>query len=180
MIIKELECTELTPVFLQDFGHRQRIRHVWEKADGQWTLKDVNVIREWNDEKRAWIPQYLKEMMEEGGCTFAAYEGNKLTGFITLDGCFGGTEAQYLNLAMFFVDDSYKRQGIGRQLFSKCAERAIQMGAEKLFISAVPSEETVAFYIAMGCRDAEEIIPEFVDTPEDRYLEYDLKFTVGC
>lgn len=53
------------------------------------------------------------------------------------------------------------------------------MGAEKLFISAVPSEETVAFYIAMRCRDAEEMIPEFVDTPEDRYLEYDLKFTAG-
>ena len=167
----ELKQTDLTPAFLQGFGHRQIYHRIWKKADGQWILKDVNITREWDDEKREWIPQFLCEMMVEGGCTFAAYDGDKLTGFITLDGCFCGTKAQYLNLAMFFIDDDYRRQGIGRQLFSKCAERALHMGAEKLFISAVPSEETITFYFAMGCRDAEEIIPEFVDTPEDRYLE---------
>ena len=48
------------------------------------------------------------------------------------------------------------------------------MGADKLFISAVPSYEPVAFYFKMGCLDAEEVIDEFVDTEFDRYLEYSL------
>ena len=43
-----------------------------------------------------------------------------------------------------------------------------------VFLSAVPAEETVAFYFAMGCGDAEEIVPEFVDTPDDRYLKFSL------
>ena len=48
------------------------------------------------------------------------------------------------------------------------------MNADKLFISAIPSFETVSFYLSMGCKDANEIIFEYVDTDEDRYLEYSL------
>ena len=54
-------------------------------------------------------------------------------------------------------------------------KEASARGAEKLFISSIPAEETVSFYFAMGCRDAEETVEEFVDMPYDRYLEYQLK-----
>lgn len=174
MVIREINQTELKPAFLQDFEHNQTYNRMWEKSDGQWMLKETNVVRTWDEEKRLWIPQYLNQKLERGGFTLGAFAENKLVGFITLDGVFGGSKKQYLNLAMFFVEDRYQRQGIGRKLFEACVKRASDMGAEKLFISAIPSEETVAFYFAMGCRDAQEIIPEFVDTPNDRYLEFKL------
>lgn len=49
------------------------------------------------------------------------------------------------------------------------------MMADKLFISAIPAVETIAFYFSMGCEDTMEMIPEYVDTEQDRYLEYLLK-----
>ena len=60
------------------------------------------------------------------------------------------------------------------RLFAAGMERARRMGAETVFLSAVPTEETVAFYFAMGCEDAEEVVPKFVDTPDDRYLRFSL------
>ena len=54
---------------------------------------------------------------------------------------------------------------------SKAAAAAKTLGAKKLFIPAIPSRETVAFYFASGCRDAQVIIPDFLDTDEDRCLE---------
>ena len=46
------------------------------------------------------------------------------------------------------------------------------MKADKIFISAIPSVETVNFYFNIGCKDALEIIPEYVDTKQDRYMEF--------
>ena len=86
-----------------------------------------------------------------------------------------GTAEKYANLSMLFVDDDWKRNGIGRSLFTEMCRCAKEMGADKLFISAIPSYETVAFYFNMGCSDAKNIIEDFVDTEEDRYMEYDLK-----
>lgn len=76
---------------------------------------------------------------------------------------------------MLFVDDRWKRNGVGRCLFCAICKHAGKMTADKLFISAIPAVETIAFYHSMGCEDAIEIIPEFVDTEQDRYLEYSLK-----
>lgn len=174
MTLREIDKEELKPEFLQNFEHNQTYNRIWEKQDGLWSLKETSVVRTWDEEKRLWIPQYLSEKLENGGFTLGALVEDKLAGFITLDGVFGGFKEKYLNLVMFFVDDRYRRQGIGRKLFEEGVKRASDMGAEKIFISAIPSEETIAFYFAMGCRDAEEIIPEFVDTPNDRYLEFKL------
>lgn len=49
------------------------------------------------------------------------------------------------------------------------------MRADKIFISAISSYDTVAFYFNMGCPDAKYIIDSFIDTKNDRYLEYSLK-----
>ena len=56
----------------------------------------------------------------------------------------------------------------------QAAAAAKELGATKLFIPAIPSEATVAFYFAMGCVDAQTIIPQFLDTDKDRLLELTL------
>lgn len=63
-------------------------------------------------------------------------------------------------------------RGIGASLFNEITKSAKENGAEKLFISAIPSKETVAFYFSQGCVDAAVVIEAFVDTKEDRYFEY--------
>lgn len=178
--LREINKEELKPEFLRNFEHNQTYNRIWERQDGRWSLKETSVVRAWDEEKRLWIPQYLSEKLENGGFMLGAFAEDKLAGFITMDGVFGGFRYQYLNLVMFFVDDRYQRKGIGRKLFEEGVKRASDMGAEKIFISAIPSEETIAFYFAMGCRDADEIITEFVDTPNDRYLEFELSGKDEC
>ena len=56
----------------------------------------------------------------------------------------------------------------------RAAAAATELGAHKLFISSIPSKETVAFYFAMGCTDAMQCIPAFVDSETDRWLELPL------
>ena len=65
-----------------------------------------------------------------------------------------------------------RRQGIGAHLFRLVCTGAEQLGAKRLYICANPTEETVAFYRKMGCRDATVRIARLVeDEPDAYYLE---------
>ncbi len=176
MTIRELGHEDLKSDFVQDFAHEQVYGRVWKKRDGRWRLEEVETptVRSWDAGKRLWVPEYLETMRSAGGCILGGFAGDVLAGFLALDGRFGGAAGRTLNLAMLFVDDRYQRQGVGRRLFAAGMERARRMGAETVFLSAVPTEETVAFYFAMGCEDAEEVVPKFVDTSDDRYLRFSL------
>ena len=58
--------------------------------------------------------------------------------------------------------------GVGRQLFEVGKEEARKAGANALYISACSSEETIAFYRAMGSSLAEKPIKEISeDEPYD-------------
>lgn len=169
--IKQLDTSDITPGMLNDFAHCQMITKKWVKQDEKWELADVSLLREWNNEKRIWVTVYMRRQIESGGITLGAFIHERLIGFCCVDGDVSGNTAKYANLTMLFVDDNWKRKGIGKLLMSGARKHAIKLGAEKLFISAVPSEETIAFYHNIGCVDAKEIIEDFVDSDDDRYLE---------
>ena len=169
--IRPLYTSEIHPELLLPFRHDQHITQKWVKANGTWELTDADELRQWDAEKRKWIAEYLCEQINSGGGAICAFVGSQLVGFCSVGGKLCN---QYANLTMLFVDDDWKRRGIGKKLFAAACGHAIEMGADKLFISSIPSMETVAFYQALGCVDAMEIIEEFVDTPYDRYMESEL------
>lgn len=172
--IRALSAGDVQPDLLETFVRRRPITQKWVKAQGEWQLAAGDSVREWDAEKRVFLAGYLKEQLERGGFLACAYAGEQLIGFACVDGLLAGSAARYANLTMLFVDSRWQGRGVGRALFSQAAGYARALGADRLFISAVPSVETVAFYFHMGCRDAEEIIEGFVDTEEDRYLELPL------
>lgn len=174
IIIKRLNILDIYPEILQNFNHKQHISAKWVKTANGWELKQANEIREWDNEKRLWIPQYLCEQIARGGFAIGAFYGNKIIGFACIDGTLKGNANKYANLTMLFVDDKWKRKGIGKELFKQICWCAASMHADKIFISAIPSYETISFYFHMGCIDAEEIINDFIDTENDRYLEYNI------
>lgn len=176
--VKELTIRDISADILLDFNHHQLITKKWVNRDNNWELSDTSDLREWNEEKRIWISGYLRQQMERGGALVAAFDSNVLVGFCCVDGYLAGITAEYANMTMLFVDDNWKRRGVGRKLFERICMYAEKMKAEKLFISAIPSAETIAFYFKMGCEDAKEIIPEYVDTEQDRYLEYTLTTSI--
>ncbi len=161
IICEKLTAENIPDELLLDFHHYQVIREIGE-------------VRQWNREKRLWIAGYLREQIIRGGAAVAAWEKGKLVGFSCVDGSLRGESVRYANLTMLFVDDTRKRQGIGSALFREICQYAAQMRADKLFISAIASADTLAFYRRMGCVDAKEIIAEYVDTDRDQFLEYAL------
>lgn len=174
IIIKHLAAEDIQADMLSTFKHSQRITRKWVKIAGQWTFTGADDLREWDTDKRAWIAEYMHEQMSRGGAVVGAWCGDTLIGFCCVDGILRGTKSRYANLTMLFVDEDWHRCKIGKHLFAAVCDHARGLGASKLFISAIPALETVAFYQAMGCTDAMEIITDFVDTENDRYMEYPL------
>ena len=103
----------------------------------------------------------------------ARSNGDALAGVAVLESRFIGSRGDQLQLKFLHVGRPYRRTGLGRTLFERAAQRAREMGAKKLYISATPSENTIGFYTRLGCTLASEIDAElFVLEPEDIHLEY--------
>ena len=74
------------------------------------------------------------------------------------------------------ISSNYRRKGLGKKLFLLASEKAIELGAKKLYISSTPSENTVNFYLRLGCVLAKEINQELYNLePEDIHLEFALE-----
>ena len=74
---------------------------------------------------------------------------------------------------MMQVSTEYRNKGIGKQLFKLIADSARQLGAKKIYISAHSSEESQAFYRAVGSVDAVEINQVIArNDPFDCQMEY--------
>lgn len=174
-VIRPLHPTDIRPQMLAGFQHRQVISDKWVRDGEGYRLIKTHEIREWDSGKRIWIPQYLTQQLDRGGAAIGAFLGGRLIGFASLDGILVGGPEKYANLTMLFVDDRWHWRGTGKQLFGRICRCAENRGADKLFISAIPSHDTISFYFSMGCLDAVHIIDEFVDTEYDWYLEYHLK-----
>lgn len=169
--IKQLTIADITPGLLDGFVHCQKITRKWVKKNNVWELSEASILREWSNEKRIWIKEYMCQQIDRGSITVGAFFHKQLAGFCCVDGIVSGRLAKYANLTMLFVDDNWKRNGIGKLLLQEARKHACRLGAEKIFISAIPSQETIAFYFKMGCADASEIVEPFVGSEDDRYLE---------
>jgi len=106
---------------------------------------------------------------------FGAFIDGRIVGFATDSHYIFGATARYVELVCFQISEEYRRQGIGKKLFSMVCEEALRLGAEKLYISSHSSKESQAAYRALGCTPAEEINASLAaQEPFDVQLEYRL------
>ena len=71
--------------------------------------------------------------------------------------------SELLNTRRCRANSECRGQGIGRRLFEAGKEEARKAGAQALYISACSSEETIAFYRAMGSELAGKPIKEIAE-----------------
>jgi len=154
-----------------------------EVIDNIYYLRDGELILEPEHyEMQSWPPgepehyhPILENCFNRGGHFWGAFDGKKLVGVAVLEEQLIGSKQDTLQLKFLHASSAYRKQGLGRRLFSIAAEQAKSMGAAKMYISSTPSENTVHFYFHLGCQLAEEIDPElFALEPEDIHLEYTL------
>jgi len=172
MIIRFLEREEIPLVWQID--RREVIHNIYNLSDGELVL-----VPEYFD-MQGWPPgeakHYTPILLDcfDRGCTFwGAFEDGNLVGTAILESKFIGSRSDMLQLKFLHVSRSQRKQGLGAKLFHLAVEYAKSLGAKKLYISATPSENTINFYIRLGCVLATETDPElFALEPEDIHLEY--------
>lgn len=166
--------------------HRDEIPLIWqidrrEVIENIYYLRDGKLVLEPEHyQMQGWPPgeaeQYtpvLLDCYDRGGFFWGAFENDLLTGVSVLESKFIGSGHDTLQLKFLHVNHDCRGRGLGTQLFNLAVEKAKALGARKLYISATPSENTVNYYMRLGCVLATEIDPElFALEPEDIHLEY--------
>ncbi len=155
---------------LDNYVRTQSVTHLWRNTNGEYRLTEHSFVDDWSPEQKR---QKAREALRQDVISYAAFDGNQVVGFIILLQELYGV---YMVLDNCHVSGLYRGRGIGRRLFDIAQQQARAAGAKKLYVSACPSQETVAFYRAMGCLLAQMVIPQAVEAePDDLQLEYVLK-----
>ena len=166
---------------------REEIEHVWnidrsELVENIYRFENGTlVLRPHNFDVPGWPPgaakkttPILRDCFDRGGWFYGAFEGGELVGVVVLDNQRIGKYKDQLQLKFLHVSRSYRQKGLGTRLFELARATARRSGAKRLYISATPSENTVNFYLGLGCAVAEEPDPELFELePEDIHLECD-------
>lgn len=171
--IKLLEIVDLHSAALQKFNRFQITNRVRYKENGQYSYKDEHFIECWDEQKKEQVIQSLRNCICTGGIVAGAFNDGQLIGFANVELNFFGENKRYLELPYIHVSYEYRNSGIGKRLFTLCCEKAKELGAQKLYISTHPSEETQNFYKSVGCVLAVEVNSEIFDKePLDIQLEF--------
>ena len=172
MIIRELTRAEVERVW--EIDRREVIAKAYHLRDGRLILEaEFFDMQGWPPGEANLYTPILLDCFDRGGFFCGAFDGDALAGVAVMESRFIGGRCDQLQLKFLHVGRPYRRTGLGKTLFERAAQRAQEMGAKKLYISATPSENTIGFYMRLGCTLASEIDAElFALEPEDIHLEY--------
>ena len=173
MEYRELKHDQISEELFKPFNRYQKVTKCWRKENGEWLLKDISFEEDWSAEEFAFLVKCLKYTTSTGGTVFGVFNNDSLVGFSSIENeSFGGAK-EYLQLSSLHVSNEQRGGGIGKVLFQMSADRAKEMGAKKLYISAHSSQETQAFYRSVGCVEAVEYNQRLAEAePHDCQLEY--------
>jgi predicted N-acetyltransferase YhbS len=167
---------------------REEIEQVWnidrsEVVENIYRLENgALVLRPQHFDVRGWPPgeaekytPILIDCFDRGGWFHALFDDAKFVGVVVVDSKRIGRRKDQLQLEFLHVSYAYRSRGFGAQLFELAKATARERGARRLYISATPSENTINFYLRLGCSIAEEPDPKLFELePEDIHLECDV------
>ncbi|MDE6853331.1 MAG: GNAT family N-acetyltransferase [Lachnospiraceae bacterium] len=172
MEYRTLHADELCRDLFQDFIRHQNVTKCWRKENNKWIIKNAPFVDDWTEADYRTLIACLQNTIATGGFVYAAFDQEKLKGFVSVESDLFGGEQKYLDLSSIHISEDRRNQGIGTALFLAAKEWAKKKGADKLYISAHSSVESQAFYQKMGCREAELYHQKHVENePYDCQLE---------
>lgn len=174
MNIRLLQREEIPLIWQID--RREVIENVYHLRAGKLVLEPEHYdMQGWPPGEAEQYTPILLDCYDRGGFFWGAFENNVLIGVSVLESKFIGSEQDMLQLKFLHISHACRGQGIGTKLFNVAAEKARALGAQKLYISATPSEHTVDYYMRLGSVLSAEPDPGlFALEPEDIHLEYAL------
>lgn len=174
MKIRTIRRSEIEQV--KNIDRSEIVNKIYYFDGGQLKLKnEFYEIKSWEFSELERNIEHLYKIYDNCGYLVGCFDGNKLVGVGALDSEFIGKNRDYLQLYFLHVDSKYRRTGIGKKLLKKVANHAKKLTAKKLYISATPSQNTIDFYINIGCQLVSELNPDLYQLePKDIHLELSL------
>ena len=174
MIIRILRRDEVSLVWQID--RREVIHNIYYLRDGELVLvPEYYDMQGWPPGEAEHYTPILLDCFDRGGMFWGAFENGSIIGTAVLESKFIGSKNDTLQLKFLHISHVQRKQGLGKKLFHLAVDHARSLGAEKMYISATPSENTINFYMRLGCALAIEIDSGlFALEPEDIHLEYDI------
>ena len=115
----------------------------------------------------------LLDCFDRGGTFLGVFDAKALIGIGVLESARVGRANDQMQLAYLYVSRAYRGRGVGMQLFEAAVSLAREAGANALYVSATPTENTVDFYLNRGCKLAPEPDPRLLAAePDDIHLLY--------
>jgi predicted N-acetyltransferase YhbS len=153
------------------------IENIYYFENGELVLKpEYYHVRGWPPGEAEKYTAILVDCFDRGGWFYGVFDEAKLIGAAILESKFIGQDKDQLQLKFLHVSSAYRNRGLGRQLFELARAAAREKGARQMYISATPSENTINFYLRLGCIIAPEPDPELFELePEDIHLEIDTR-----
>lgn len=181
--IQILSEPQITRELFQHFNRRQEVSKCWQREQGLWVLNEVSFVEDWSESQYQFLVKCLKNTVHTKGLVLGAFAQGRLIGFASVESRHFGSRKQYVQLSCIHVSCECRGHGLGKKLFRFASLGAKKMGAEKLYISAHPAQETQAFYHMLGCVEADEYDGDLAEpyqcqqefTLYDCQLEYTLK-----
>lgn len=169
---RNLTLSEISPELFSHFDRYQNVTRCWRKENGNWVLKDIAFVEQWDAQDYLALCRKLQNTLRTSGAVIAGFEQQRLCGFAAVENQLFGPQKEYLQLSELYVSCESRGKGIGRELFRLSCLTAKERGAKKLYLSAHSSEESQAFYQAVGCCEAAWQHPQLVAAePCDCQLE---------
>jgi GNAT superfamily N-acetyltransferase len=116
------------------------------------------------------IPELVKTwqpVVDTGGVLLGAFDNGRLAGIALL----GAEVAEdVLQLALLFVSRPYRRRGVASAMLDEIERLARDCKARALYVSAVPTESAVGFYLSRGFRPTEPLAEPFAKEPDDIHM----------
>lgn len=158
MVTIELLSPENFPVGALDaYERKQQVQRVYRKTGTGYALVEHPYTEDWTSEQKRSVEGVLRGKRH---LTYLALDNGRVAGFISLKRI---PVNGFLIVDQMQVSAPYRGQGIGRRLFEMGIAEAKKAGVQGLYISACSSEETIAFYRAMGAELTDVPIRELAE-----------------
>lgn len=148
--------------------------HIYELLGGRLVrIPKYFEIPGWRPDAMEKETPVLLDCFDRGGTFLGVFDTAALMGMGVLESARVGRASDQIQLAYLYVSRAYRGRGVGMQLFEAGVSFARVAGANALYISATPTENTVDFYLNRGCVLATDPDPRLLAAePDDIHLVY--------
>ncbi|HMN29710.1 MAG TPA: GNAT family N-acetyltransferase [Caldilineaceae bacterium] len=172
MIIgRKLTRTEVEQVWIID--RREVIHNIYHLVEDALELRPAYFdVQGWPPGEDVLYTPILLDCYDRNGWCYGLFDEARMSGVAVLESKLIGDPKDMLQLKFLHVSQAYRGRGLGRQLFEHAKAVARARGAQRMYVSATPSEHTINFYLGLGCLISKRPDPALLALePDDIHLE---------